>query len=355
MSKGYKIIAAENEIVYKDNDKRLVFFLIDPGNEAQAEVYHFYRRYIHAQLLDFLLNLDCSSNNRIYDTLREHIKEEIGSGPASDICDTLLSSLYLADLNTGKIIFNKNIDSPDDYIKWDAIDTPKTPTSSSNDHRNRTWIYICGASVVLGILFGILIAFIPGWLNNPNEMNESMYRAKVQDKTPLYKINAVYDPKSCTIYFTDTKFETIEYYIDYQKKVKNIDDINWQLQSSTLSNKDTLYLKDNCTVYMRGENDATTSEVQVIDVSYYDFITELLVTHDPLISSMLVTNSSSPFGNTTFMVDGVPQQVSYYKSAELTDYIKKGFKVTGLKTIGSNLNPTNRHYPKLAKITIQKQ
>lgn len=355
MSRGYKINAAENEIVYKDNGKRLVFFLTDPENEAQAEVYHFYKRFIHTQLLDFLLNLEYSDNNRVYDIIKEYVIEEKGIGPSSDICDTLLRSLYLADLNTGEVIINKNIDSPDDYIKWATTDKPKPPTKTSNPQRNKKWIYICGAGVVFGILLGILITFIPRWLSNSNETIDSMHGSTIKKTAPLFKTNAVYDPKSCTIYFTDAKFETIEYYIDYQKKVKKIDDINWLLQSSTLSNQDTLYLKDNCTVYIRGENDATTSEVQVIDVSFYDFITELLVTHDPLIGSMLVTNSSSPFGNTTFMVDGVPQQVSYYKSAELTDYIKRGFKVTELKTIGSNLNPRNKRYPKLAKITIQKQ
>lgn len=352
MSRGYKILAAENEIVYKDNGKRLVFFLIDPENEAQVEVYHFYKRFIHTQLLDFLLSLDCSNSNRVYDIIKDNIKEEIAIGPTSDICDTLLRSLYLADLNTGEVIFYHNIDSPDEYIKWATIDKPKPSTNSSDAQRNKKWVYICGAGVVLGIIFGLFIAFIPGWLSTSNE---TMLGPIAQKKAPLYKINAVYDPKSCTIYFTDTKFEAIEYYIDYQKKVKNIDDINWKLQASTLSYKDTLFLKDNCTVYMRGENDAMTSEIQVFDVSYYDFITELLVTHDPLIKTMLVTNSSSPFGNTTFMIDGVPQQVSYYKSAELTDYIKKGFKVTALKTIGTNLNPTNKRYPKLARITIQKQ
>jgi hypothetical protein len=70
---------------------------------------------------------------------------------------------------------------------------------------------------------------------------------------------------------------------------------------------------------------------------------------------MLVTNSSTPFGNTTFLVDGVPQQASYYKSSELKELIKNGYKVTAIKTIGSNLNPTNKRYPKLGKITIQKQ
>jgi hypothetical protein len=213
--------------------------------------------------------------------------------------------------------------------------------------------------LVIGVLAGVFMSTISGWSENSDATQttttETNQSTPIQKANPKLKINAIYDPKTCTIYFSDTKFEKIEYYIDYQKKVKSLDDINWQLQSNNISSKDTLFLKDNCTVYLRGEVETAFSEIQVIDVSYFDFITQLLATQDPLIKSMLVTNSPTLFGNTTFLVDGVPQQASYYKSSELRDYIKNGFKVTSIKTIGSNLNPTNKRYPKLSQITIQKQ
>lgn len=359
MSKRYKILAPEETIVYKDDGKRIVLFLMDGEDETQSLIYKFYNTFVHEQLLDILLTLDYTNKTKtqVYERIHDAVKESIDIGPASEICDHLLNTLYLADSRTGQVIFSHNIKAPHEIIQWQTTSTEKQASPTSRTRYNKKWLYIAGA-VALGILLGLLIAFIPGWLSDSSlrKVAQTKSDSSVDGrKTNMHKINAVYDPKSCVIYLSDSPFENVEYYIDYQKKVKSIDDINWQLQSSTLNHQDTLYLKDNCTVYLRGEKDSQTSEIQVIDVSFYDFITELLVTQDPLIKSMLVTNSSSPFGNTIFIVDGIPQQVSYYQSSELRAYFKKGFKITSIKMANRNLNPTNKQYAKITKIIIQKQ
>lgn len=355
----YKILVPKDEVVWKDDGKRLVLFLVDRDDENHIMVYNFYKNYIHEKLFGVLLKLDYTNkdSNCVYDEIKEIIKDALGSGPASDLCSTLLNSLYVADCHNGKVLFKNNITNPDTIIMWEAYCADETPSTARSTRIDKKWLYVGGA-IALGILIGLFIALIPSWMSHSYISQEvkgkNISSSTVQKVAPKLKMNAVYDPKTCTIYFSDSKFESIEYYIDYQKKVRNVGDINWRLQSSSISSKDTLFLKDNCMIYLRGEKDNVASEIQVINVSYYDFITELLVTQDPLMRSMLVTTSSSPFGNTTFLVDGIPQQASYYKSAELVEYIKKGYRVTALKTIGSNLNPTNKHYPKLSKITIQK-
>ena len=347
----YKILVPEKDVVFKDDGNRLVLFLL---NSNKKTAYNFYKSFIQKELLDILLNIDYKNKHKesIYDEIHATIRNAFDVGPANDICKTLLSSLYVADCHTGKEIFTNNIDDTSAIIEWRTDSVNSVSAKIAPLLFNRKLLYIAG-----GIILGILIALLPR-LRNDNSVQESI-TPKTQDKDKQeiankLKMNAVYDPKICAVYFTDTIFKTIEYYINYNRKVKDVNDINWRLQASTLSCKDTMFLKDNCTVYLKGEEDDITSEIQVIDVSYYDFITELLVTQDPLIKSMLVTNSPTPFGNTTFLVDGIPQQVSYYKSSELTDYIKKGFRVTGLKTISRNLNPTDKRYPRLAKIIIQK-
>lgn len=355
--KKYQILAPQENIniVYKDDGKKIVLFLIDQQDENHIQTFNLYKGFIYSQLLDILLNLDYKEKEHVYEDIRKAIIEVYDSGAAEDLCNTLLCNLYVADAQTGEIIFN-NIEEPNSIINWKKNKSKKAGINLQKIHIEKEWIYIVTACIAIGIAVGVFIALIPRWFSKSNDTQTPITgdTPAIQKATPKPKINAVYDPKTCTIYFSNTKFETIDYYIDYQKKIKNIEDINWQLQSSTINVKDTLFLKDNCTVYLRGEADAEMSEVQVIDVSYLDFITQLLVTGDPLIKSMLVTNST-PFGNTIFMVDGVPQQASYYKSSELTDYFKNGFRVTSVKMIGSNLNPTNKRYPKLSKIIIQKQ
>lgn len=359
MSKRYKILAPEETIVYKDDGKKIVLFLIDSKDETQSLIYNFYKTFVHEQLLDILLAVDYTNKTKaqVYERIHDTVKELMDIGPATEICNNLLGTLYLADSQTGQVIFNHNIKAPDEIIQWQTTSTTKQISLTSDTHYNKKWLYIGGA-VALGILLGLFIAFIPEWLSNSDLHKETLTKRDGSvsgRRISQHKINAVYDPKNCVIYLSESPFENVEYYIDYQKKVKSIDDINWQLQSSTLTHQDTLFLKDNCTVYLRGEKDLQESEIQVIDVSFYDFITELLVTQDPLIKSMLVTNSSTPFGNTIFIVDGVPQQVSYYQSSELREYFKQGFKITSIKMANRNLNPTNKHYAKFTKIIIQKQ
>ncbi len=348
----YEILVPKENVIYKDDGKRLILFLINHEDEESSKVYSFFKEFIHTHLLDELLILNYADRNNadIYKEIGEYITNNIGAGPASDLCNILLKSLYVADVKTGRIIFLNGIASPDTIIKWKQSETIAKPYSTKKPI-DRKWLYISGAGLVAGIVLGIIITLLPRLIGNTNE--NSIIDNITQKTSSKYKVNAIYDSKTCTVYFGDTKFEAIEYYIDYQKKVKNTDDINWKLQANIISKNDTLFLKDNCTIYLRGESDKTTSEVQAINVSYYDFITELLATQDPKIKEMLITNSPSPFGNTTFMVDGIPQQVSYYRSSELREYIRRGFKVTELKTLGSNLNPTNKNYPKLTKITIR--
>lgn len=354
----YKILAPEDEVVYKDDGKRLVLFLVDLQDEKHTQTFSIYKVFIYTQLLDILLYLNYDDSKRVYEDIRKAIIEVYDAGAAEDLCNTLLSALYVADTQTGKVIFN-NIEAPASIIKWEIDKNTKTVNNIRSIHIERKWIYIAVSCLVIGVLVGVFMSTISGWFDNSDatqttivETNQSI---AVQKANSRLKINAIYDPKTCTIYFSDTKFKKIEYYIDYQKRVKSLDDINWRLQSNNISSRDTLFLKDNCTVYLRGEVETDFSEIQVVDVSYFDFITQLLATQDPLIKSMLITNSPTMFGNTTFLVDGIPQQVSYYKSSELRDYIKKGFKVTSIKITGSNLNPTNKRYPKLSQITIQKQ
>lgn len=356
--KKYQILVPQDNIniVYKDDGKKIVLFFIDQQDENHIQTFNLYKGFIYTQLLDILLCLDYKEKGHVYEDIRKAIIEVYDSGAAEDLSNTLLCNLYVADVQTGKTIFN-NIEDPNSIINWKNDKSDKKGFNIHKIHIDKKWIYIVTACIAIGIVVGFSIALIPGWFSKSNDTQMPVLgdTPAIQKATPKPKINAVYDPKTCTIYFSNTKFETIEYYIDYQKKIKDIEDINWQLQSSTINVQDTLFLKDNCTVYLRGEADAEMSEVQVIDVSYLDFITQLLVTGDPLIKSMLVTNSSTLFGNTIFMVDGVPQQASYYKSSELTEYFKNGFRVTSVKMIGSNLNPTNKRYPKLSKIIIQKQ
>ncbi len=350
----YKILAPQNGVVYKDDGRKIVLFTLKEEDEEQAKIFQTYDDFVYTQLFDILLAIDYNKNeNLIYKEIREVITSQFDHGAATDICETLLDTLYVADLQTGKEIFRKGIDDVASIIEWRKNAIPHI--SLRHIKVNRTWLYIAIGSITFGIIVGLLIALLSGSLKQQDSSNKNGKAWRLQKSSDAkYKINAVYDPKTCTIYFSDTKFETIDYYIDYQNKIKHIEDINWKLQSNTMNIKDTLFLKDNCTVYVRGEKGDETSEVHVFNVSYLDFITELLVTQDPLIESMLVTNSPTPFGNTIFMVDGVPQQVSYYKSSELRNLIKKGFRVTSVKAIGSNLNPTNKQYPKLSKITIQK-
>lgn len=359
MSKNnYQILVPQENIVYKDDGKRLVLFLVDLQDEKHTQTFSIYKVFIYTQLLDILLNLNYDDSKRVYEDIRKAIIEVYDAGAAEDLCNTLLSALYVADTLTGKEVFN-NIEDSASIIKWEKDKNAKIVNNIKSIHIEKKWIYIAVSCLVIGVLVGVFMSTISRWFDNSDATQATIVDANksiaIQKANPKLKINAIYDPKSCTIYFSDTKFEKIEYYIDYQKKVKSLDDINWRLQSNNISSKDTLFLKDNCTVYLRGEVETDFSEIQVIDVSYFDFITQLLATQDPLIKSMLVTNSPTVFGNTTFLVDGVPQQVTYYKSSELRDYIKKGFKVTSIKTIGSNLNPTNKRYPKLSQITIQKQ
>ena len=354
--KKYQILVSQENIVYKDDGKKIVLFVFDQQDEDHIQIYNLYKGFIYTQLLDILLCLNYKEERHVYEDIRKAIIEAFDSGAAEDLCNTLLCKLYVADAQTGETIFN-TIEDPSSIIKWKKDKSNMVGINLQMIHVEKKWMYIVTACVAIGIGVGLSIAFFSGWISNSNDTQTPITGDNriIQKTVPKLKINAVYDPKTCTIYFSNTRFETIEYYIDYQKKIKKIEDINWQLQSSTINSQDTLFLKDNCTVYLRGEVDAEMSEVQVIDVNYLDFITQLLVTSDPLIKLMLVTNSPTPFGNTIFMVDGVPQQASYYKSSELIDYFKKGFRVTSVKMIGSNLNPTNKHYPKLSKIIIQKQ
>jgi hypothetical protein len=356
--KNYQILVPQENIVYKDDGKRIVLFLVDLQDENHTQTFSIYKVFIYTQLLDILLNLNYDDSKRVYEDIRKAITELYDAGAAEDLCNTLLSALYVANTQTGEVIFN-SIEDSTSIIKWGKNKNTKIVNSIRSIHIERKWIYFAASCLVIGVMVGVFMSTISGWFDNSDATQativETNQRTAIQKANPKLKINAIYDPKSCTIYFSDTKFEKIEYYIDYQKRVKSLDDINWRLQSNNISSNDTLFLKDNCTVYLRGEVETDFSEIQVIDVSYFDFITQLLATQDPLIKSMLVTNSPTVFGNTTFLVDSVPQQVSYYKSSELRDYIKNGFKVTSIKTIGSNLNPTNKHYPKLSQITIQKQ
>ena len=350
----YKILAPTDSVIYKDDGRKLVLFTLDREDEEQVKIFQAYDDFVHTQLFDILFALDYNkSEDQIYTEIRKAITSQFDPGAAIDISETILDTLYVADLQTGNEIFRKGISDIGSIIEWRKPALARF--SLRHIKANRKWLYITIACIAVGIIIGLLFAFLSDSSGQQNPSNKS--EKALGDLKPSevkYKINAVYDPKTCTIYFNDTKFETVDYYIDYQNKIKKIDDINWKLQANTMNIKDTLFLKDDCTVYVRGEKGEETSEVHVFNVSYLDFITELLVTQDPLIESMLVTNSPIPFGNTIFMVDGVPQQVSYYKSSELRNLIKKGFRVTSVKAIGSNLNPTNKQYSKLSKITIQK-
>ena len=350
----YKILAPEDSVVYKDDGKRLVLFTLEKEDENQAKIFQAYDCFIQTQLFVILLAVDYhKGESQVYKEIREAITNQFDPGAAIDISETLLDTLYVADLQTGNDIFRKGIDDINTIIEWRKPAMGRL--SLRHIKTNRKWLYITMGCIAVSIIVGLLIAFLSGSSGQQDSSNKSGKALQGQKPSDVqYKVNAIYDPKTCTIYFSDTLFETIDYYIDYQNKIKQIDDINWKLQSNTMNIKDTLFLKDNCTVYVRGEKEDKISEVHVFNVSYLDFITELLVTQDPLIKTMLVTNSPTPFGNTIFMVDGVPQQVSYYKSSELRNLIKKGFRVTSVKAIGSNLNPTNKQYPKLSKITIQK-
>lgn len=350
----YKILAPQNGVVYKDDGRKIVLFTLKEEDEEQAKIFQTYDDFVYTQLFDILLAIDYNKNeNLIYKEIREVITSQFDHGAATDICETLLDTLYVADLQTGKEIFRKGINDVASIIEWKKDTIPHI--SFRQIKINRTWLYISIGCIAIGIIIGLLIALLSDSVNQQNSSHKNGKAWGAQKPSDVqYKVNAIYDPKTCTIYFSDTLFETIDYYIDYQNKIKHIEDINWKIQSNTMNIKDTLFLKDNCTVYVRGEKEDKISEVHVFNVSYLDFITELIVTQDPLIKTMLVTNSPTPFGNTIFMVDGVPQQVSYYKSSELRNLIKKGFRVTSVKAIGSNLNPTNKQYPKLSKITIQK-
>lgn len=357
MSRKYQIIKPD-DVIYKDDGKKLVLLYKDSQNEDYAQIYCSYERFINTTLTDVLLEADYTKKELVQEDIRSRIAEVYDNGAAADLSATVLKSLYVADLQTGKPLFN-NIADIDTVIQWKG-QTTLTPASHNPNNLlyGKKGLIIGVAGIVIGILIAGLALLIVGRLNHSENVATSSFGLNSpghKTEAAKAKINAVYDPKYCAVYFNDTTFPTIDYYIDYQKKIKKIEDINWTLQSNSVSTKDTLFLKDDCTIYLRGEKGEEVSEVRAIDVSYLDFITELLVTRDPLIKEMLVTNSPTPFGNTTFMVDGVPQQASYYKSTELIDYIKKGYRVASIKAMGSNLNPTNKKYPKLAKITIQKE
>ena len=355
----YKILVPEDEVVYKDDGKRLVLLLTDPEDETCTQIYQMYETYINHEFFRILSNVDYSQKDekRLYEEIHQVISDKKGPGIANDLCSTFLHAVYIADRRTGTTLYC-NIKDIDSVIQWNKEADVMSWLGILSNRVGKKWVYPI-VTCIVGIVIGVLISVIPKPFSDSKVNMSPTAKTDIHKNTPKvdpkYKINAVYDPKTCTIYFSDNKYETIDYYIDYQKKIKKIDDINWKLQSSTISVKDTLFLKDNCTVYLRGELGTDITDIQSIEVSYLDFIKELLVTQDPIIKSMLVTNSSTPFGNTTFLVDGVPQQASYYKSSELKELIKNGYKVTAIKTIGSNLNPTNKRYPKLGKITIQKQ
>ena len=114
----YKILVPEDEFVCKDDGKRLVLFLVDRDDENHIMVYNFYKNYIHEKLFGVLLKLDYTNkdSNCVYDEIKEIIKDALGSGPASDLCSTLLSSLYVADCHNGKVLFKNNITNPDTII-----------------------------------------------------------------------------------------------------------------------------------------------------------------------------------------------------------------------------------------------
>ena len=353
--KKYEILLPVDEIIFKDDGKRLVCIVVDKENEKYPRTLQTYQRFIHAKLLDILLTFDYNYKNekQIIDGLQKGITEAFDTGASLDLGDTVLQNLYVADLKTGNTIFNHHIEDLSSIIRWSQSTSIKTLINSQKIKWHKVLTYIIGLVAV--VLAGLLIHWMLTWLGGAEPLTDSGDSENLIAEPTKHKINTIYDPNICSIYFADTTFSTIDYYIDYQKKIKTIDEIDWRLQSNSISVMDTLFLKDDCTVYVRGKKDTNVSEVHAINVSYLDFITELLVTRDPRIKSMLVTNSSTPFGNTTFLVDGIPQQASYYKSSELIEYIKNGFKVTSVKKIDSNQNPTNKLYPKLSQIIIQKQ
>lgn len=356
-TRSYRILVPEETVVYKDDGRRLVVVRLDPQDEEQAKVYGFYREFIHHQLPDILLRLDCRNrgNGYVRQRISEAVSERLGVGPAADIRETFSDAFCIWDMSTGQVVLDM-IGSSQKLIEWGNPGSSDLLAGITNGIRKKRWLFIGGGCVLAGILIGILIVHLAGRLSDFIQgQSEDSFSTLISQKETGHKLDAVYDPKNCTVYYRGTEYETVEYYIDYQNKVKRADDINWPLQANTLGRKDTLFLKDNCVVYLRGEKDSKTSEIQIIDVSFYDFITELLVTQDPRIKSMLITNSLLPYDDTTFIVDGISRQASYYQSPELIDCIKRGYKVTDLETIGSNLSPLSRRYPKLSKITIQKQ
>lgn len=356
---NYKILVPSKNVVWKDDGNKFVLFVVDTQEESHIQTFHIYEEFIYTQLLDILLNTDYHDKNekRIYDNIREAVMDVYDAGAADDLCKTLLSSLYVAESQTGKVIFN-NFEKADAIIKWYKSNGGKLNLNIRKI--DKKWLCVAVVGIVIGIMIGLFIPLVCSWFDNSHGERISVNRGNgnqtiVKDEASKHYLNAIYDPQKCMVYFSDTNFEQVDYFIDYQHKIKKIDDINWQLQSKSISIKDTLFLKDNCTVYVRGEGEKGFSEVHMIDVSYDDFITTLLVTQDPLIKSMLITNSLTSFSKTIFVVDGVPKPVSFYQSHELIDYIKKGYRVTSVKAISSNHDPTSKRYPRLSQITIQKQ
>ncbi len=270
-------------------------------------------------------------------------------------------------INKGQIVFQQGLEGLDDKqtdeIRDLVCNKRRKPWNFSV--KRASW----KAPKVIGIFAGVVLLVACGsWLalhlmssTKPSEIKTSSKSSEtpkndVKPENPVYSLQAEYDPNRCMVYFKDNRFDRVKFYIDSNDRVKKLEDIPWSLNAQEISISDTLFLKNNCKVYIKGynENDEE-SEIHVITVNYNEFITALLATHSPLLKEMLITGSSLPFGNTTFQIDGNTQQVSYYGSSELDEKIKSGYVVTEVRTSGGSSSPLNRNFPKLKSIKLSRK